>query len=115
MTTTLVSWLLRLYPKAWRAEYGAELSDMLRARPLTGSVCIDVVRSALWQRLRATQAPTWVGIGLMFAVVGAIVSNVVAAPSYQRSVLSEHLELLQKPRAPNSTCSSFSPSDSGLR
>ena len=97
MKTTLVSWLLRVYPKSWRAEYGAELGEMLRARPLTARVCSDIVRSAVWQRVRATQAPTWVGVGLMFAVIGAIASNIVASPQYQQSVLPEHIELLQKP------------------
>jgi hypothetical protein len=50
MMRTLVSWLMRLYPRAWRQEYGAELADMLRARPLTARVCGDIVLSALWQR-----------------------------------------------------------------
>ena len=38
MKTTLISWLLHLYPKAWRKEYGTELADMLLARPLTAGV-----------------------------------------------------------------------------
>ncbi len=97
MRTRLVSWLLRLYPSAWRKEYGAELSDMLRARPLTTRVCSDVVLSAMWQRMRGVQAPTWVGIGLMFAVIGAIASNIAASPRYQQSVLPEHIDLVQKP------------------
>jgi len=97
MKTTLVSWLLRLYPKAWRKEYGAELGDMLRARPLTGSVCSDVVLSAMWQRIRAVQAPTWVGLGLMLAMTGAIAANIVAPPQYGRSALPEYIEFLQKP------------------
>ena len=37
MKTTIVSWLLYLYPKAWRAEYGDELRTMLLARPLTAA------------------------------------------------------------------------------
>jgi hypothetical protein len=97
MRTRIVSWLLRLYPTVWRNEYGAELADMLRARPLTAGVCSDVVFSAMWQRARATQASTWVGLGLMFAVIAAIASNIASAPAYQESVLPEHLELLQKP------------------
>ena len=97
MRKRIVSWLLRLYPKVWRNEYGAELADMLRARPLTAGVCSDVVFSAMWQRARATQASTWVGLGLMFAVIAAIVSNIASAPAYQESVLPEHLEILQKP------------------
>jgi len=38
-----------------------------------------------------------VGIGLMFAIIGAIASIIVAAPAYQQSILAEHIELLQKP------------------
>jgi hypothetical protein len=97
MKTMFVSLLMRLYPLAWRNEYGAELADMLRARPLTARVCTDVVISASWQRMRATLASTWVGIGLMFAVIAAIASNIAVAPAYQQSMLPEHIELLQKP------------------
>jgi hypothetical protein len=97
MKTMLVALLMRLYPRAWRNEYGAELADMLRARPLTARVCTDVVISASIQRMRATLASTWVGIGLMFAVIAAITSNVAVAPAYQQSMLPEHIELLQKP------------------
>ena len=96
MKTMLVSWLMRLYPKAWRNEYGAELADMLRARPLTGRVCGDIVLSALWQRLRAIQGPAWVGIVLLFSMIAAIASNIVAPPHYGRS-LPEYIEFLQKP------------------
>ena len=97
MKRTLVSWLMRLYPRAWRQEYGAELADMLRARPLTARVCGDIVLSALWQRLRAIQAPTWVGIVLMFSMIAAIAWNIVAPPHYGRSALPEYIEFLQKP------------------
>jgi hypothetical protein len=65
MKTMLVSALIHLYPKAWRTEYGAELAAMLQARPLTARVCSDVVQSAMWQRLRAIETPTWGGLGLM--------------------------------------------------
>ena len=73
MKTKLVSALMRLYPKAWRKEYGAELATMLQARPLTHRVCSDVVRSAMWQRMRAIEGATWVGIGLMLITIVAIV------------------------------------------
>ena len=75
MKTTLVALLLRLYPKAWRNEYGAELADVLRARPLTLSICGNVVASAIWQRIRGVQAPTWVGLGLMLAMTGAVAAT----------------------------------------
>jgi hypothetical protein len=97
MKMMLVSLLMRLYPKAWRAEYGSELGDMLRARPLTARVFGDVVLSGLWQRLRATQAPTWVGMALMVSMIAAIASNIVAPPRYGRSAIPEYIEFLQKP------------------
>jgi hypothetical protein len=97
MNTRLIAWLMRLYPKAWRNEYGAELTAMLQARPLTANVCGDVVRSAVWQRVRAIDTPTWVGVGLMAVTIGAIASNIVAPPPYVRSALPERIELLQKP------------------
>jgi hypothetical protein len=106
MKTKLVSALMRLYPKAWRKEYGAELVAMLQARPLTGRVCRDVVRSALWQRVRAIEVPTWVGMGLMLMTIAAIVWNIVAAPPYawspgqsmsEQPKLAEQIDLLQRP------------------
>jgi hypothetical protein len=106
MKTMLVSWLLRLYPKPWRAEYGAELGEMLRARPLTAHVCGDVVMSAMWQRMRAIATPTWVGLGLMLAMAGAITANIVDPPPYvwapgqslsEQPQLADQVRLVQRP------------------
>lgn len=105
MKTRLVSWLMRLYPSVWRTEYGEELARMLHGRPLTAGVCSDVVLSALWQRVRAIQAPTWVGLGLMLVTIAAIVGNIVAAPHlwapgqprYEQPSLPERMELIQRP------------------
>jgi hypothetical protein len=106
MKTKLVSVLMRLYPKAWRKQYGAELADILRARPLTARVCSDIVASALWQRVRAVEAATFVGLGLMLVTSAAIAWNIVGAPPYAWSpgqslseppMLSERIELLQRP------------------
>lgn len=106
MKTKLVSVLMRLYPKAWRKHYGAELADMLQARPLTARVCSDIVLSALWQRLRAVEAATFVGLGLMLVTSAAIAWNIIVAPPYawspgqslsEQPMLSERIELLQRP------------------
>jgi hypothetical protein len=106
MRTRIVRWLLRLYPKAWRREYGAELAEMLRARPLTASVCSDVVFSALWQRTRTIQVPTWVGIGFMLVMIGAIAANIVDPPPYvwapgesvsEQPELADQVKLVQRP------------------
>jgi len=39
--------ILRLHRAAWRQRYGEELEDLLRARSLTFSLGIDLVRGAL--------------------------------------------------------------------
>ena len=93
MTAKLVSLLIALYPTGWRKEYGTELADMLRGRPLTARVCSDVVMSALWQHVRADQAATVIGLGLMAVTLGAIASNILAPPP----AVSEQTALLQKP------------------
>jgi hypothetical protein len=106
MKTTLISWLLRLYPKAWRKEYGTELADMLLARPLTAGVCSDVVLSAMWQRTRSIETATWVGLGLMLAITGAIAANIVEPPPYvwapgqsitELPELADRVRLVQRP------------------
>ena len=97
MRTRLVSWLLRLYPHAWRGEYGDELRTMLLARPLSAAIVVDITRSAIWQRLRVVMPATWVGLGLMLVTIWAIVSIMVAPPPYVPSAVGERIELLQKP------------------
>ena len=49
MSTT--SWLLRLYPTAWRTRYGAEFAELLLARPPSARDRLDIVRGALDARL----------------------------------------------------------------
>jgi hypothetical protein len=94
MRTRLVSWLLRLYPRAWRAEYGAELSGMLLRRPISAAIVVDVAMSALWQRVRAMEASTVAGIGLMLVTTAALVWNIIAPPA---AGFSERIDLLQRP------------------
>ena len=94
MKTTVISWLLRFYPKAWRAEYGAELASMLLVRPLSAAIVIDVAASGMWQRLRAIDASTVAGIGLMLETTAALVWNVIAPPA---AGFSERIDLLQRP------------------
>ena len=48
----VVRQLLRLYPAAWRKEYGEEMRSMLLAQPLTASVIGDVFLNAMRQNLR---------------------------------------------------------------
>ena len=101
MKTKLVSALMHLYPKAWRTEYGAELAAMLEARPLTVRICVDVVRSAMWQHLGADHAVLRVSLALMLVTIAAIVGNIVDPPSFgyswNRPTVPERIELLQRP------------------
>jgi cytochrome b6-f complex iron-sulfur subunit len=45
-------WLLRLFPRAWRARYAAEFRELLAARPLGPRDLWDIARSAADARLR---------------------------------------------------------------
>src|SRR5262245_49000975 len=66
MMTTV---LLRLYPHAWRKEYGAELAGILLARPLNWGVVGDVVWSSLGQRFRVAEPSSLVGFASMLVVL----------------------------------------------
>jgi hypothetical protein len=72
MTTTdrIASALLRIYPKSWRQEYGAEFEELLRSRPLTAWIIADVVRSGLGERARVTTLATRIGLVGMVATGG---------------------------------------------
>lgn len=50
MNRTLVRWLLRAYPYAWRERYGQEFEDLLHAGPGGPRAVLDVLRSALRER-----------------------------------------------------------------
>jgi hypothetical protein len=71
MTTKqwIVSALLRLYPAAWRSEYGSELADVLQTRPLRVGVIIDVAWNGLWLRARAAEPSTILGLAAMFLIL----------------------------------------------
>ena len=44
-------WLVRLYPRAWRERYGAEMSAMLEQIPLRPAAVIDLVAGAIDARV----------------------------------------------------------------
>jgi hypothetical protein len=48
-----MKWLLRLYPPAWRARYGAEMADLLDELPSGPGVALDLVRGAGQAHLKA--------------------------------------------------------------
>ena len=47
----LVRGLLRLYPRSWRARYGAELADLFAPAPLSMSLIVDLIAGAIDARL----------------------------------------------------------------
>lgn len=65
--------LVALYPREWRREYGPELTDILASRPMTSGVAADVVRSGLWQRVRANQPATILGLASVSLILGGFV------------------------------------------
>lgn len=69
--------LVRLYPAAWRREYGDELLSILEARPLTPAVVADVAMHGCWHRVRLV-APA-VTLGLASAVLA--LAGVVLTPT----------------------------------
>ena len=73
--TRIVRGLLRLYPAAWRDEYGAELGALLTTRRLTPYVVFDVCRGAA--RVRARRAEIWQisGAALFAGTICAIYVN----------------------------------------
>jgi hypothetical protein len=72
---TIVRALVGLYPAAWRKEYGAELTDILMARPLSPRVVGDVSWNGLWQRARTTAPSTMLGLAsMLFVLAGFVVT-----------------------------------------
>jgi len=55
-----VRWLIRLYPRAWRERYGAELEALMEDSPRGWRDLLDVAATGLGLRLRAC-APLLVG------------------------------------------------------
>ncbi len=56
-------WLIRLYPRAWRERYGAELEALLEDSPPRARDVVDLIWSAMLLRLR--WIPLWAGLGLL--------------------------------------------------
>jgi len=75
----IASTFLRLYPKRWRREYGAELLDVVLARPLTIRAVADLAWNGLRQRGRNAEPSTILGLASMVAVSSGIV---IAGGSY---------------------------------
>jgi hypothetical protein len=66
-------WLVALYPKEWRREYGLELMDLIGSRPVTLRVAADVMWSALRERLRASYPSAVLGVATLLLILGGFV------------------------------------------
>jgi hypothetical protein len=55
-----VTWLIRLYPPAWRRRYGRELAEMLAAQPMSFRTGVDLVAGAVdaWLNPQSSTAVT---------------------------------------------------------
>lgn len=91
----LVNALIRLYPAAWRRQYGDELRDLLLARPLTPRAALDVFAAAVQERLRRLEPSITLGVLTLALIAFAIVRNIIDAPPYG----DEAMVLLQNPMA----------------
>lgn len=69
----IVAALMRIYPAAWRREYGEELTGLLLGRPLTSRVMADVAWNGLWQRGRAAEPSTILGLAAMLLMLSGFV------------------------------------------
>jgi hypothetical protein len=70
-----VAVLVRLYPAAWRSEYGAELRDVLLARPLGPLTIADVLWNGLRLRAPAAEPSTILGVPLMLVIMAGLIES----------------------------------------
>jgi hypothetical protein len=82
MKPRLIAALLRLYPAAWRREYGPELRGVLEDRPLQPGTIPNVVWGGLRQRLHQTEPWVVMGLALMVVAVVILAGYIVAPPPY---------------------------------
>jgi hypothetical protein len=93
----IVAMLLRLYPAAWRREYGSELAEVLSHRPLSVRVVCDVAWNALGQRLRDADPALHLGLAVMAIVATGVAWNILVPVSAGRglaAVLQDSLKTL---------------------
>ena len=55
-----MTWLIRLYPPAWRRRYGRELADLIATQPASIGTAIDLVAAAIdaWLNPQSSTAAT---------------------------------------------------------
>lgn len=81
----IVAALLRVYPTAWRREYGEEVTGILLERPLNPRVIADVAWNAFWQRTRAAEPSTILGVAV---ILGVVTGFVLSGGTYGRAWVS---------------------------
>lgn len=54
-----MTWLLKLYPRAWRRRYGDELTDLIARQPFSVGAAVDIIAGAIdaWIHPQASVAP----------------------------------------------------------
>ena len=71
----IVTALLRLYPAAWRAEYGPELTAILLAHPLSPRVIGDVMWNGSKQSAQAAEPSTILGLASLLVVLTFVLTG----------------------------------------
>ena len=83
-----MSFLLRLYPRAWRERYGAELADLLARERLTPRLALDLLTGALdaqlHPQLAARTAHKATGASGGATVIGGFSFRCAAVPGMTR-------------------------------
>jgi len=90
MKHRVISALLRLYPAAWRREYGPELRGVLEDRPLGVRAVANVARGGVWQRFRSTEPWVLIGLALMVLIAAGLADFIVAPPPYTPDMEHPH-------------------------
>ena len=54
-----MTWLLKLYPRAWRRRYGDELTDLVARQPFSVGAAVDIIAGAIdaWIHPQVSVAP----------------------------------------------------------
>lgn len=78
----IIAALMLTYPKTWRAEYGAELEDLLLAQDLSLRTVADVFASGVSERVRRTDPVVLCGLAMSLIIALGIVANVAGWPAF---------------------------------
>lgn len=82
MKPRLIAALLRLYPAAWRREYGPELQGVLEDRPLGARTIANVVWGGLRQRVRTGEPWAVMGLALLVVITVFLTKQILSPPPY---------------------------------